>query len=149
MDQARLLFFSPLIIFLLLVNHQPQPYLICTILSYWLKQLEKCLLHSEKWEPADIDAWSSVVDDIQQNWCKKTNQTAFPKLHMLRHTVEFAERHRFLGRVSEAQIESFHAQFNAVFHKQHRNMSAKIAERLRRCLADVALRTVQPHITKQ
>jgi hypothetical protein len=33
---------------------------------------------------------------------------------MLHHAVDFAERHRFLGRASEAQIESFHAQFSAI-----------------------------------
>ena len=71
-------------------------------------------------------------------------QAAFPKLHMLHHSVEFAERHRFLGRASEAQIESFHASFNALFHKQHRNQSSNTAERLRRCLADASLRAVQP-----
>ena len=42
---------------------------------------------------------------------------------MLHHSVDFAERHRFLGRASEAQIESFHASFNALFHKQHRNQA--------------------------
>src|ERR1700761_4985694 len=39
----------------------------------------------------------------------------FPKLHMLHHTVDFAERYRFLGRASEAQIESYHASFNKLF----------------------------------
>jgi hypothetical protein len=51
---------------------------------------------------------------------------------------------RFLGRASEAQIESFHASFNALFHKQHRNQSSDTAERLRRSLADATLRAVQP-----
>jgi hypothetical protein len=49
---------------------------------------------------------------------------AFPKLHMLRHAVEYAERYRFLGRASEAQVESYHAQFNLLFHKQHRNVKS-------------------------
>ena len=84
------------------------------------------------------------MDDIQQHWSAETSQAAFPKLHMLRHSLEFAERHRFLGRASEAQIESCHASFNALFHKQHRNQSGNTAERLRRCLADSALRAVQP-----
>jgi len=61
------------------------------------------------------------VKDIQDNWSSETGQAAFPKLHMLRHSLEFAERYRFLGRASESQIESFHATFNALFHKQHRN----------------------------
>src|SRR4051812_22427220 len=78
---------------------------------------------------------------------KETSQSAFPKLHMLHHSVDFAERHRFLGRASEAQIESFHATFNALFHKQHHNQSDNTAERLRRCLTEATLRAVQPFLT--
>jgi hypothetical protein len=115
-----------------------------SILSRWLQQLHHCLLRSDDWTAADIDAWRSVVSDIQQHWCAETSQGAFPKLHMLHHSVDFAERHRFLGRASEAQIESFHASFNALFHKQHHNQSSNTAERLRRSLADATLRAVQP-----
>ena len=102
------------------------------------------MLHAEDWAASDIDAWSSVVNDIQQHWQAEVHSAPFPKLHMLRHTVDFAERHRFLGRASEAQIESFHASFNALFHRQHRNQSSNTAERLRRSLADATLRAVQP-----
>ena len=84
------------------------------------------------------------MKDIQDNWSSETGQAAFPKLHMLRHSLEFAERHRFLGRASESQIESCHAFFNSLVHKQHRNQSGNTAERLRRCLADASLRAVQP-----
>jgi hypothetical protein len=115
-----------------------------SILSRWLTQLHHCLLRSDDWMAADIDAWHSVVSDIHQHWCAETSQAAFPKLHMLHHTVDFAERHRFLGRASESQIESFHATFNSLFHKQHRNQSSNTAERLRRSLADATLRAVQP-----
>ena len=65
-------------------------------------------------------------------------------LHMLHNTVEFAERHQFLGRASEAQFESFHEQFNALFHKQHRNEPSSTAQWLRRSLADATLGAVQP-----
>ena len=58
---------------------------------------------------------------------------------MLRHALEFSERHRFLGRFSEAPIESLHAKFNTLYHTQHRNTSDKPEERLRRCLADAVL----------
>jgi hypothetical protein len=117
-----------------------------SILSRWLKQLHHCLLHSNDWAAADLDAWRSVVSDIHQHWRAETSIAAFPKLHMLHHAVDFAERHRFLGRASEVQIESFHAQFNDLFHKQHRNQSGNKPERLRRCLADSALRAVQPFL---
>ena len=88
-----------------------------SILSRWLKQLHQSLLHSNRWTQAEITAWRTVVDDIHMHWQRETHIKPFPKLHMLTHTVQFAQRHRFLGRMSEAQIESFHAQFNALFHK--------------------------------
>jgi hypothetical protein len=115
-------------------------------LSGWLQQLHDCLLHKNEWERDDLEAWRSVVDDIWQHWHIKAKSNPFPKLHMLRHSLEFAERHRFLGRASEAQIESFHATFNTLFHKQHRNQSSNTAERLRRSLADATLRAVQPFV---
>jgi hypothetical protein len=118
-----------------------------SVLSRWLKQLHHCLLHSDDWTPADIDAWRSVVKDIHQHWQAETSQNAFPKLHMLHHTVDFAERFRFLGRASEAQIESFHAAFNTLFHRQHRNQASNTDERLRRSLADATLRAVQPFVS--
>jgi hypothetical protein len=117
-----------------------------SVLSRWLQQLHRCLLHSNDWTAANIDAWRSVVSDIHQHWCAETSINAFPKLHMLHHAVDFAERHRFLGRASEAQIESFHASFNALFHKQHRNQSGNTEQRLRRSLADATLRAVQPSL---
>jgi hypothetical protein len=117
-----------------------------SILSRWLQQLHSCLLHSRDWSSDEIEAWRAAVDDIQQHWSAEAHSKPFPKLHMLRHSLEFAERHRFLGRASEAQIESFHASFNALFHKQHRNQGGNTAERLRCCLADASLRAVQPFL---
>ena len=115
-----------------------------SILTRWLQQLHTHLLHKREWTATEIFVWRSVVSDIHQHWRVETSINAFPKLHMLHHSVDFAERHRFLGRASEAQIESFHASFNALFHKQHRNQSSDTAERLRRSLADATLRAVQP-----
>jgi hypothetical protein len=115
-----------------------------SILSRWLQQLHDHLLHKKEWTPKQIEDWRAAVDDIQQHWCAETKQAPFPKLHILRHSLEFAERHRFLGRASEAQIESFHAQFNTLFHKHHLNQGKNTAERLRRSLADAALCAVQP-----
>jgi hypothetical protein len=118
-----------------------------SILSRWLQQLHHCLLRSDDWTTADIDAWRSVVSDIHSNWRVETSINAFPKLHMLHHTVDFAERHRFLGRASESQLESFHASFNSLFHEHHLNMGGNTAERLRRSLADATLRAVQPTLS--
>jgi hypothetical protein len=114
-----------------------------SILTRWLKQLYEFLLSKDEWEGNDLSAWSSVVTDIQQHWKTETKQEPFPQLHMLKHAVDFAERYRFLRRASEAQIESFHASFNSLFHKHHLSMSSNTPERLRRCLADATLRIVQ------
>jgi hypothetical protein len=114
-----------------------------SILSRWLQSLHDHLLHKGDWEAKEIEEWRAAVDDILQHWCAETGQDAFPKLHMLRHSLEFAERHRFLGRASEAQIESYHYKFKRLFHLQHLNMSHNEAERQRRCLADASLRAVQ------
>ena len=119
-----------------------------SILQRWLQQLHDHLLHKDDWEPEDIEAWRAAVDDIWLNWQTETSQEAFPKLHMLRHSLEFAERHRFLGRASEAQIESFHYECKRLYHQQHLNMAHDEPERLRRCLADVALRAVQPFLER-
>jgi hypothetical protein len=119
-----------------------------SLLSRWLQQLHSALLHCRDWSSDEIEAWRAAVDDIQQHWTAEAHSKPFPKLHMLRHSLEFAERHRFLGRASEAQIESYHAQFNALFHRQHRNQGGNTAERLRRSLADDTLRVVQPSLTQ-
>jgi hypothetical protein len=115
-------------------------------LKRWLEKLHDHLLHKEEWTPRDIEEWRAAVDDIQQHWCAETSQAAFPKLHMLRHSLEFAERYRFLGRASEAQIESYHYLFKKLFHQHHLNMAHNEPERLRRCLADATLRAVQPFL---
>ena len=119
-----------------------------SILSRWLLQLHDHLLHKAEWTPKQLEDWRAAVDDIQQHWCTETSQDAFPKLHMLRHSLEFAERHRFLGRASEAQIESYHYQFKRLFHQQHLNKAQDEAERQRRCLADSSLHAVQPFVAR-
>jgi hypothetical protein len=117
-----------------------------SILKRWLEQIHHSLLRSGDWTSKEIDGWRDTVKDIHAHWKEETKSGAFPKLHMLHHTIDFAERHRFLGRVSEAQIESFHATFNSLFHKQHHNQAHNTAERLRRSLADAVLRAVQPFL---
>ena len=114
-----------------------------TTLKRWLENLHDHLLHKKEWETKEIEVWRAAVDDIQQNWCQETGQNAFPKLHMLRHSLEFAERYHFLGRASEAQIESYHYHFKTLFNQHHLNMSHNEPERLRRCLADTTLLAVQ------
>ena len=107
------------------------------------KSLHDHLLHKGDWEAKEIEDWRAAVDDILQHWCAETSQDAFPQLHMLRHSLEFAERHHFLGRASEVQIESYHYKFKRLFHQNHLNMAHNEAKRQRRCLADSSLRAVQ------
>jgi len=72
-----------------------------SIFSRWLENRHDHLLHKE-WMPKEIKEWRAAVDDILQHWCVEAGPDAFPQLHMLRHSLDFAERHRFLGRTSEA-----------------------------------------------
>ena len=117
-----------------------------SILSSWLVKMHHSLLHAKEWTTADIDSWRATVTDIHQHWVAETGIAPFPKLHMLHHTVDFAERYRFLGRASEAQIESYHAMFNQLFHYNHRNMSSNTPERMRRSLARASTRTLRASV---
>ena len=62
------------------------------------------------------------------------------------HSLEFAERYRFLGRASQAQIESYHATSQALFQRQPLTMAHDEPEHLCRCLTKTALGTVQPSL---
>lgn len=62
---------------------------------------------------------------------------------MLRHAVEFAERHRILGAASEAQMESFRL-FSHLWNLQHRNMAQQPLVRIRRCLTDAVTAAPAP-----
>ena len=113
----------------------------------WLDKLHEFLLHSSKkkqWDAVELWRFRQFLDDIYARWQKVTGIRPFPKLHMLRHAVEFAERHRILGMVSEAQIESFHCRLNDLYNRRHRNMTTHPQERMRRCLADVAAAAAAP-----
>jgi hypothetical protein len=92
--------------------------------------------YSEKWKATDLFIFKELMNDIYKNWVKITADRPFPKLHMLRHAVEFAQRHEILGAASESQIESFHFAFNHLYHFQHRNTLHEPLEQLGRCLAD-------------
>lgn len=113
-------------------------------LAGWMKQLHLFLLHSNEWTAVELFQFRAFLNEIYTHWSSTTGDRPFPKLHMLRHAVEFAERHRILGAASESQIESFHFRFNSLYHQQHRNMSHQPLERMRRCLADVAAAAAAP-----
>jgi hypothetical protein len=112
-------------------------------LGSWLRLLHDQLLHRDQWTPADVDALEAVQQDIWKRWQSMTGRAPTPKVHMLRHTVDFARRFRVLGLLSEAQIEACHAPFNAAYNITHRNSSQNDAERLRRSHVEVILSKVQ------
>ena len=114
------------------------------ILASWMETLEDRLLSAKVWETEDLKAFRTFLNDIYDHWTEVTGHHAFPKLHMLRHALEFAETYHFLGKVSEAQIESCHAQFNEKINEHHLNMSHHPDERIRRGLADTGLEAVAP-----
>ena len=113
-------------------------------MSEWMQKLEHYLLKRSIWDPVELFRFRALLDDIYAHWRKTTGDGVFPKLHMLRHAVEFAERYQILGAASEAQIESFHFRFNTLYHQQHRNMSHQPFERIRRCLADSVVALAAP-----
>lgn len=119
-----------------------------SVLKRWLSNLHTHLLHKRVWTVKEIEEWRAAVDDIQRNWRSETAQEPFPKLHMLRHSLEFAERYRFLGRVSEAQIESYHAMYNRLYHQHHLNKAKDTPERIRRALSDTSLRAIAPVLSE-
>jgi hypothetical protein len=106
-------------------------------MAKWMRHLHTFLLHGRQWTPTELFVFRAVIRDIYAHWSKTTGDRAFPKLHMLQHSVEFAARWGILGAASEAQIESCHFTFKSLYHVQHRNMSQQPLERVRRCLADV------------
>jgi hypothetical protein len=114
------------------------------LMDTWLRLLHKHMLHRRKWDPTMKWEFRQTITEILKRWVEVTGDKLFPKLHMLRHTREFAENHDHLGRYSEAPIESMHAHMNRLFHTTHRNSSHNQPEQYRRSLADVALPAAQP-----
>ena len=108
-----------------------------------MKQLHDNLLHKREWTDNNFSSFSSLIDEMWSQWTSVTQDTPFPKLHMLLHCLEFADRHRYLGRFSEAQLESYHSTFNHATQYTHRNQGDKMDEKFRRSLADRALLLIQ------
>ena len=114
----------------------------------WMRRLRESLLVSGWLDRDKLDALNTLHDDINKNWCKVTGDKFFPKL-MLRHCAEFAEKYHILGAVAESQIESYHAAFNLLLNRSHRNKAHQPHEAMRRALADASVRAVQPLLLAQ
>jgi hypothetical protein len=113
-------------------------------LAEWLHKLRRPLLGAHKWSKDDVKEWHNLVVDIVDRWKRVTGDArVFPKLHMLYHTAEFAQRKHCLGLLSESAFESYHALFNRLYHIRHKNSSRQPHEQLRRALADATIDAVR------
>jgi hypothetical protein len=110
-------------------------------LERWMAQLGQRLLSKEHLNRHAQTSLSTLIDEIHEHWTGYTKQSVKPKVHMLHHARDFAEQHRFLGKYSEAAIESCHARMNPIVHHSGRNCGTNTQRRLKRALADVV--TVQ------
>jgi hypothetical protein len=109
----------------------------------WMRLLYDTLLHGRQWERGEATRWKAAVAEIQSNWQAVTGAPPTPKVHMLRHSAEFALRFSFLGLASESQLESYHSSFKRLLNLHHFNTKSSDSERQRRCLADSTLVSVQ------
>jgi hypothetical protein len=112
----------------------------------YLKKLKRLLLSVSLLTQADLGALASGVKNIQSNWTKLTKRNPFPKLHMLYHAVEFAQTYGYLGRYSEAAIESHHGAVREAA-VQHTNMAHQKELRLQRILSDLSTATCYSTVT--
>lgn len=102
--------------------------------SAWLEPLRTNLLGKGHFSEEEIEQFKSTIHTIQTKWEETTGTQPFPKLHMLRHAGEFAEKWQVLGSVSESALESAHATANSLYHNNHRNLGNKTNTRLLRTL---------------
>ena len=110
----------------------------------WLSQLPGALLNVQSVTDESVATLRALCKEIHACWQFATNDTIFPKLHMLHHTHEFAQRWRILGLAAESQIESSHARIGTSSNTNHYNKCHDTPERLRRCHADFLLQEVAP-----
>jgi hypothetical protein len=112
------------------LNHLQIEETISEILQYWMKSLHDHLLHAKEWDGDAVATFTQTIVDINQHWTQVTGERLLPKHHMLRHCVEFASKHQYLGRYSEAPMEAVHARWNVLQEKNFRhkgsNMEAKL-----------------------
>jgi len=117
-----------------------------TTLHEWMKSLQQYLLSSQQFDDDEVTVFESFVSFLIKNWVSYTHTTVTPKVHMLLHCVEFMRTHHALGRYNESQLEHCHSDVNQLLANNHKNFITDEAERLRRCLADIALKRIQSHI---
>ena len=114
--------------------------------SSWLKGLKENLLGKGQFSDDEITQFKSTIQTIQTKWEETTGTQPFPKLHMLRHAGEFAEKWQVLGSVSESAMESAHATANSFYHNNHRNLGNQTNTRLLRTLRSMLYHICSPFL---
>ena len=115
----------------------------------WMTNLHDYLLHSRTWSADEVDKFRQLKDSMWADWTKITGDAPTPKLHMLHHCVEFVANHGVLGRYSEAQLESCHADANRAFERVHMNVIHQPPLRLKRTLVTVVTKQLSPRRSKR
>lgn len=113
-------------------------------LDTWIRQLHSHLFHAERFTRHQIINLSALICDIHTHWKTLTGVHVIPKVHMLHHIRAFVENYRYLGKYSEAAIESCHANLGPKIHIEGRNLGSDTNERFRRAQARVVLHQLQP-----
>lgn len=110
----------------------------------WLQEIQTAMLRTGRWGMREIEAWNRKVEQIVKGWWDELHEHSFPKLHMLYHMSTFVSEHRYLGSVSEAQIESYHAQFNNLWNFHYHRYVNDPPDRFARCLREMLVKVLQP-----
>ena len=100
-------------------------------LQEWLRELHRHLLHRDTWTEDMLTQYRLFLQNILSEWKTVTGTAHLPKHHMLFHGLQFAEQHRFLGKVSEASMESCHGKWRALEQSTYFNKANKPGEWLR------------------
>lgn len=108
----------------------------------WLRGLQHYLLETTIVNENSFSSFQTLILDIWKYWQSTSEDTVFPKLHLLMHNYHFMKEHKILSQVSEQQLEAYHSQFNTKYWKHHNNIK-EIPKRLKRSLADLTLKTLK------
>jgi hypothetical protein len=120
----------------------------CLQLDDWMSQLRGSLLCKGQLSRASIDALRTLVSDIQSRWTAVTGTTVTPKVHMLRHCVDFASDHRVLGSVAESAIESCHATSNKLIRNNFFNLGSDVHAKMRGAQAQQIVAALSIQLTQ-
>jgi hypothetical protein len=103
----------------------------------WVRELKDNLLSKVKFDDEEErQDFIELINEIITQWNNVTNDTLFPKLHMLIHAGEFIQRWKFLGLVGESKLESIHVKVNQLYHNLYYNLGDLLGMKEERILDD-------------